>query len=893
MSEHSNDNKINFKHESENPFMSGQLTPMMLQYTEIKDKYKDCILFYRLGDFYEMFFEDAVLASEELGIVLTGRDCGLSERAPLCGVPFHSADSYIAKLVQKGYKIAICEQMEKPDKNSKVPVRREVVRVVTPGTMTDTNYLDDATNNYIFCAYECADGFGIALCDISTGEFMTSSFSVLESNGVIDELVKFMPSEVIFNESFSMSEAVKGLLPTATVHTYDLWNFEYANALKALCEHFRVANLNSFGIEDNIPAIGASGALIAYLHQTQMNTMDHLNTIRLYTNNDFMPLDAASRRNLEISQSMRSGTKKGSLLGVLDKTTTSMGARLLKNWMEQPLIDAIEINKRLDMVEELKKDQFCREEIKDCLGSIYDIERLLSKIVYKSANAKDLTALKKSFEVLPSIKVLMAQLSSDYGSSLCNNLDPLMDLHNIIYKGIIDDPPFSIREGGFIKSGLNETLDRLRHVKNTASDLLNDFEVREREQTGIKNLKVKFNKVFGYSIEITNSFLGKVPDRYIRRQTLANAERYITEELRQIEDDILGADSKIVELEYDLFVQIRDEIEKNVQRIQKAAGIIATLDSLLSLAEVAHLNNYVRPEITNDGAIYIEGGRHPVVEKMSKATFVPNDTLMNLGNNRMSIITGPNMAGKSTYMRQVALITLMAQCGSFVPAQKASISICDRIFTRVGASDDLATGQSTFMVEMSEVANILNQATKNSLLILDEIGRGTSTYDGLSIAWAVLEYIANQSRLGAKTLFATHYHELTELEGNIDGVLNYRMSVRDYNGDIVFLRKIERGAADRSYGIHVARLAGIPSEVLYRSEEVMMLLLHEEMIKKGDTEGESEPVDYGKVDRKAKPKTLSDSDWLVRELIALDVDALSPRDALRTLYEFREKSRGE
>lgn len=870
--------------------MSGQLTPMMLQYMEIKEKYKDCILFYRLGDFYEMFFEDAVLASEELGIVLTGRDCGLSERAPLCGVPFHSADSYIAKLVGKGYKVAICEQMEKPgNNNSKAPLRREVVRVVTPGTIIDNNYLDDSKNNYIFCAYESGEGFGIALCDISTGEFMTTSFSSFESHGILDEVAKFMPSEMIFNEGFSLSESIKSL-GVSTVSSYDPWAFEYVNASKALCEHFRVANLTSFGIEDNLVSIGASGALIAYLHQTQMNNMEHLNTIRFYTKGDFMPLDASSRRNLEISCAMRSGSKKGSLLGVLDKTTTSMGARLLKNWLEQPLIDAPEINKRLDCVGELKKDQLCREEIKACLDSIYDIERLLSKIVYKSANAKDLIALKNSFESLPSIKVLMAQLNSAYGSSLCNELDPLTDLHSLINKGIMDDPPFSVREGGFIKNGLNETLDRLRSIKHKASDMLNDFEIRQREITGIKNLKVKYNKVFGYNMEVTNSYTGKVPDTYIRRQTLANAERYTSEELRQIEDEILGADSKIVELEYDLFVQIRDNIEKNLMRVQKAASIIAKLDALLSLAEAAHLNNYVRPEITNDGAIYIEGGRHPVVEKMSKSAFVPNDTLMNLGSNRMSIITGPNMAGKSTYMRQVALITLMAQCGSFVPAEKASICICDRIFTRVGASDDLATGQSTFMVEMSEVANILNQATKSSLLILDEIGRGTSTYDGLSIAWAVLEYIASQSKLGAKTLFATHYHELTELEGNIEGVLNYRMSVRDYNGDIVFLRKIERGAADRSYGIHVARLAGIPHEVLYRSEEVMMLLLHEEMIKKGSVE-DSEPVYYDRPGKKTKPTALSDSDWLMKELLALDVDALSPREALKTLYELREKSK--
>ena len=872
--------------------MSNQLTPMMLQYMEIKEKYKDCILFYRLGDFYEMFFDDAITASAELGIVLTGRDCGLNERAPLCGVPFHSADSYIAKLVKKGYKVAICEQMEKPGENqSKAPLKREVVRVVTPGTIIDNNYLDESSNNYIFCAHECNEGFGIAICDISTGEFMTTSFSLLESNGVLDEVVKFMPSEIIVSESFSLREDLK-ILSQTNVSLYDQWAFEYANAFKALCEHFGVINLNSFGIEDNMPAIGACGALIAYLHQTQMNKLEHLNSIRFYTTGDFMPLDASSRRNLEISVTMRTGTKKGSLLGVLDKTTTSMGARLLKSWLEQPLVDATEINKRLDCLDEFKNDPLCREEIKSCLESIYDIERLLSKIVYKSANAKDLCALKMSFESLPSIKLLLAGLSSAYGSALCHELDPLSDLHNLINKGIIEDPPFSVREGGFIKDGLSESLDRLREVKYKASDWLSEFEMRQRTETGIKNLKVKYNKVFGYSIEITNAYSDKVPAEYVRRQTLTNAERYTNEELRKIEDEILGAESKIVELEYDLFMQIRDEIERNLQRIQQTATIIATLDVLLSLAEAAHLNNYVRPEITNDGAIIIEDGRHPVVEKMSGSAFVPNDTHMNLGKNRMSIITGPNMAGKSTYMRQVALITLMAQCGSFVPAKSASISICDRIFTRVGASDDLATGQSTFMVEMSEVANILNQATKNSLLILDEIGRGTSTYDGLSIAWAVLEYIADQSKLGAKTLFATHYHELTELEGNVEGVMNYRMSVRDYNGDIVFLRKIERGAADRSYGIHVARLAGIPHDVLYRSEEVMMLLLHEEMIKKGSAADESEAVYYDRPKRRGKVQKDKESDWLVEELLALDIDALTPRDALKTLYEFKEKSRG-
>ncbi|MCL2565623.1 MAG: DNA mismatch repair protein MutS [Defluviitaleaceae bacterium] len=870
-----------------------QLTPMMLQYLEIKEKYKDCILFYRLGDFYEMFFEDALTASAELDIVLTGRECGMDEKAPMCGVPFHSADSYIAKLVKKGYKVAICEQMEKPGVGgSKAPVRREVVRVVTPGTIIDNNYLEIGKNNYIFCAYECEEGFGLSVCDISTGEFTTTSFSLLDTTRVIDEAAKFMPAEIIAREGFSLSEALVSVTGTK-ISFYDPWGFEYANAFKALCDHFGVINLSGFGIEDNIPSIGACGALISYLHQTQMNGIAHINSIRYYTNESFMPLDISSRRNLEISETMRGGSKKGSLLGVLDKTTTSIGARLLKSWMEQPLIDAVEINKRLDLVGELKDNPFYREEIKAYLNNIYDMERLLSKTVYKSVNPKDLIALKKSFESLPSIKLLLVQLKSDYGSELYNNLDSLEDLHHLINKGIMEDPPFSVREGGFIKSGLNTELDRLREVKDKADQWLRDFEMRQRADSGIKNLKIKYNKVFGYYMEVTNSYTDKVPDTYIRRQTLANAERYTNEELKKIEDEILNADGKIVDLEYNLFMEIIAEIEGNAQRIQKSSGVIAALDSLLSLAEAAHINNYTRPEITNDGAMHIKNGRHPVVERMLKDTFVPNDTRMDLGKNRMAIITGPNMAGKSTYMRQVALITLMAQCGSFVPADSAIISICDRIFTRVGAADDLATGQSTFMVEMSEVANILNYATKNSLLILDEIGRGTSTYDGLSIAWAVLEYIADINKLGAKTLFATHYHELTELEGNVDGVVNYRVSVSDYNGDIVFLRKIERGGADRSYGIHVARLAGLPHEVLYRSEEVMMLLLHEDMIRKSGTEDEdnSEAVYYERSKKKTKAPRRGKGDLIIDEILALNIDAMSPREALQTLYDFQEKSK--
>jgi len=865
---------------------------MMIQYMEIKEKYKDAILFYRLGDFYEMFFEDALSASSELDIVLTGRDCGLSERAPMCGIPFHSADSYIAKLVKKGHKVAICEQMEKPDaKASKAPVKREVIRVITPGTIIDNDYLDTGKNNYIFCAYECVEGFGLAVCDVSTGEFTTTSFSNLDSNRVIDEAAKFMPSEVVFSESFSLKEAIVSLTG-AKFSPYDPWAFEYANAFKSLCGHFGVINLSGFGIENNIASIGACGALVAYLHQTQMNDISHINSIRYYTFENFMPLDVPSRRNLEISETIRGGTKKGSLLWVLDKTSTSMGARRLKNWMEQPLVDIEGINNRLESVGEFKDNPLGREELKNHLVNIYDIERLLSKVVYRSGNARDLAALKKSFENLPAIKLLLSKLRSVYGAKLCNELDTLEDLYSLINKGIVDDPPFSIRNGGFIKSGLDTKLDKLREIKNKAADWLNDFEERQRTESGIKNLKVKYNKIFGYSMEITNSYSDKVPDTYIRRQTLTNAERYTNEELKQIEDEILNADEKIVELEYDLFMEIRESIEENACRIQKSAGVIADLDSLLSLAEVAHINNYVKPEITIDGVIDIKNGRHPVVEKMSREAFIPNDTHMNLGKSRMSVITGPNMAGKSTYMRQVALITLMAQCGSFVPADSASISVCDRIFTRVGASDDLATGQSTFMVEMTEVANILNQATKNSLLILDEIGRGTSTFDGLSIAWAVLEHIADVNKLGAKTLFATHYHELTELENNVDGIVNYRAAVSDYNGNIVFLRKIEPGSADRSYGIHVARLAGLPHEVLYRSEEVMMVLMHENIIKKGEADCESEAVDYERPKRKPKQSKNHKGHMIIDELLALNIDAMSPREALQTLYDFQEKSKG-
>ena len=866
--------------------MSG-FTPMMLQYMEIKEKYKDCILFYRLGDFYEMFFEDALTASAELDIVLTGRDCGQNEKAPMCGVPFHSADSYIAKLVKKGYKVAMCEQIGDP-KLSKTLVKREVVRVVSPGTIIDNNYLEDGRNNYIFCIYEEKTGFGISVCDVSTGEFLTSSFPLEESSKIIDEIAKFLPSEIIVNNNFSMKEYIENIFQIK-VNYFSIWAFEYANAMKKLCDHFGIINLNGFGIEDNMPAIGACGALIEYLHQTQMNPLEHINSIRYYTLDQFMFLDISSRRNLEISETIRNGSKKGSLLWVLDKTTTAMGARLLRKWLEQPLIDPAKINLRLDSVGELKNDPLYREEIKSYLNTIYDMERLLGRIVYQSANAKDLVAMKKSLEHLPAIKLMLMQLKSQHSIELFNALDPLEDVYSLISRSIIDEPPFSIREGGFIKNGIDADLDRYREAKNKSSEWLHDFEERQRQESGIKGLKVKYNKVFGYYMEVTNSYKNMVPDTYIRRQTLANAERYTNEELKSIEDAILGADEKIVDIEYRLFVEIRNNVETQAQRIQKSSEVIATIDAITSLGESADLSNYVRPEINVAGFIEIKNGRHPVVEKTIKNPFIPNDTYMDLEKSRMSIITGPNMAGKSTYMRQVALITLMAQCGSFVPADSAQISVCDRIFTRVGASDDLATGQSTFMVEMSEVANILNNATKNSLLILDEIGRGTSTFDGLSIAWSVLEYIADKNKLGAKTLFATHYHELTELEGNVDGVINYRVSVSEINGDIIFLRKIEPGGADRSYGIHVAKLAGIPAEVIERSEDVMVTLLHDDITRTGmnSIKSASDEGVYYKTAKK-KPAHTDKGNLIIDELKLLDVDALSPREALQALYKLKE-----
>ena len=867
-----------------------KLTPMMQQYIEIKEKYQDCILFYRLGDFYEMFFDDALVASKELEITLTGRDCGLSERAPMCGVPFHSCDAYIARLIEKGYKVAICEQTGDP-KTSKTIVKREVVRVITKGTVTDNKTLDERKNNFIMCIYENKSGFGVSVADVTTGDFFTTSFHKDEDKNVVDEIAKYLPSEIIVNEEFNGNDLIKNIFDIKP-YIHDSLSFEYANALKLLCSHFKVINLSGFGISEDELAVGSSGALLNYLYETQKNDLSHINSIKNYALNEFMFLDISSRRNLELCETIRDRSKKGSLLSVLDKTKTSMGARLIRRWLEQPLLNVLEINKRLDAVSEFKEDALFREEIKELLSIVYDIERLTGRIVYNQANPRDFISLKKSIENFPKIKAMLSVLESELNKELFNGLDTLEDIFKLIDDTITEEPPISIREGGFIKAGINEELDRYRFVKNKADDLLLELEEREKANTGIKNLKIKYNKIFGFYLEVTNSYKHLVPDSFIRRQTLANAERYTTIELKEMEEEILMAEEKINKLEYDLFIKTRDDLAKEILRIQNGANIISIVDVLQSLGDVADSNRYVKPIVNSSGAIDIREGRHPVVEKMNKGQFIANDTYLDLDDNRLSIITGPNMAGKSTYMRQTALIVLMAQIGSFIPADYGVIGVVDRIFTRVGASDDLATGQSTFMVEMTEVANILNNATKNSLLILDEIGRGTSTYDGLSIAWAVLEHIADKNKLGAKTLFATHYHELTELEGRVPGVVNYRITVLENGRDIVFLRKIARGGADRSYGILVAKAAGIPVNVIERSNQIMSSLLHNDIIKR-DVLDKNEPtedniVHYGK---KKPPQSKGKYDILVEEINSINLEVLTPREAILKLFDLQEKAK--
>ena len=872
------------------------LSPMMQHYVATKEEYKDCILFYRLGDFYEMFFEDAEKVSRELELTLTGKDCGLEERAPMCGIPYHAADTYINRLVEKGYKVAICEQVEDP-KQAKGIVKREVVRIVTPGTTLDAQGLDESKNNYIMCIVCVGDSFGISIADISTGECMVTELD--KERKLLDEINKFMPAEIICNQALLVSgvdtEDLRARLGIC-INPLEDWYFDDDLCRRILMEHFHTSTIEGLGIADYESGTIAAGALFQYLYETQKSDMAHMTSLTPYVTDRFMLIDSSSRRNLELVETLREKQKRGSLLWVLDKTKTAMGARLLRSYVEQPLIDAGEIELRLAAVEALCDQAMIRDEIREYLQPVYDLERLVSRISYQSANPRDLISFKTSLQMLPFLKQLLHSFPDGLLKELDDAMDDLADLQELIEASIVDDPPFLMKEGGIIKDGYNETVDNYRNAKKEGKQWLSELEASEREKTGIRTLKVKFNKVFGYYIEVTNSFKDQVPDYYTRKQTLTNAERYITPKLKELEDMILGAEDRLYALEYDLFCKIRDTVAKEVVRIQKTAHAIAMLDVFASLSYVASRNQYVRPKLNTKGKIDIRDGRHPVVEQMiPNNMFISNDTLLDNGEHRVSIITGPNMAGKSTYMRQTALIVLMAQIGSFVPAREANIGICDRIFTRVGASDDLASGQSTFMVEMTEVANILRNATPNSLLILDEIGRGTSTFDGLAIAWAVIEHVANPKLLGAKTLFATHYHELTELEGKLPGVHNYCIAVKEKGDDIVFLRKIVKGGADKSYGIQVARLAGVPESVLKRAKELVDQLSDADItaaVKDLASQGKSkkQKVTYDEVD--AQQMSLFDTvqdDSIIEEIRELDISNLTPMDALNTLYRLQNK----
>ena len=875
-----------------------EYSPMMQHYLQTKEEYPDCILFYRLGDFYEMFFEDAKIVSRELELTLTGKSCGQEERAPMCGVPFHAYESYMNRLVAKGYKVAICEQMEDP-KQAKGMVRREVIRVVTPGTNINEQALDEGKNNYIMCIVSLSDQFGVATADVTTGDFFVTE--VDSKRRLLDEIYKFSPTEVVCNEALFMSGLdIDDLKNRVGIVLYSLehWYFDDSLCENTLKEHFRVNSLEGLGLADLECGMIASGSLLKYLYETQKNSLEQISAIHPYTTGKFMVLDSSTRRNLELVETLREKAKRGSLLWVLDKTKTAMGARMLRSFVEQPLIEKEEIEGRLDAIEELMQRAIDREELREYLNPVYDLERLLTRITYQSANPRDLTAFKSSIGMIPHIRGILLELQSKEIQGICEDMDTLEDLYTLIDAAIEEEPPITVREGGIIKDGYHEEIDRLREAKSQGKNWLAELEAKEREKTGIKNLKIKFNKVFGYYLEVTNSFKDLVPDYYTRKQTLTNAERYITPELKEMEDMILGAEDKLVQLEYELFRELREQIAKNVVRIQKTAKALAEIDVFASLALISEQNHYCRPSLNQNGRIDIKNGRHPVVEKMiNNDMFIANDTYLDNQKNRISVITGPNMAGKSTYMRQTALIVLMAQIGCFVPAETADIGIVDRIFTRVGASDDLASGQSTFMVEMTEVANILRNATGNSLLILDEIGRGTSTFDGLSIAWAVVEHISNPKLLGAKTLFATHYHELTELEGKLDNVNNYCIAVKEKGDDIVFLRKIVKGGADKSYGIQVAKLAGVPDSVIERAKEIAEELGRHDIVdfteilsnkKNSATKKKKEHLDEVDLTQMSLFDAVNDND-IIEELKEIDVGNLTPIEALNKLYELQNK----
>ena len=864
------------------------ISPMMQKYLETKEKYKDCILFYRLGDFYEMFFEDAIIASKELEITLTGKDCGLEERAPMAGVPHHAAENYAAKLLEKGYKVAICEQLEDP-KTAKGIVERGVIRILTPGTIVESNLLEEKKNNYIMCICKTGLYYGISVCDISTGEFYSSEIKG-ENNFeiLLDEIARFSPSEIIANSMmFECKDELDKIKERFNIYMNrfnDKFFLEDEGNL-ALDYNIIENKKQVTSLKERKLAVKSINALLEYLNETQMTSLEHINTITLYSISKYMLLDVTARRNLEITEKMRDKSKKGTLLWVLDKTSTSMGGRLLRRWLNDPLLEVKEIQERLDAVKELKENIMLRGDATETLKKVYDIERLAGKMTYGNANARDMITLKNSLQKLPDLKNVLSQCTSPKLKELYEELDELKDIYELIDKSIIEDPPMTVKDGGIIKMRFDPEIDQLKTATTEGKNWIIKLEAEEKAKTGIKTLKIGYNKVFGYYFEVSKSFVSQVPDRFIRKQTLTSGERYITEELKALENQILGAEEKVINLEYNAFVKIREEIAQNIKRLQKSAKVVSTLDVLSSFAQVAEDMNYCMPTVSNNGKITIKEGRHPVIEKMlGVGNFVPNDTILDKDENRLAIITGPNMAGKSTYMRQVALITLMAQIGSFVPATEAEIGVVDKIFTRVGASDDLSMGQSTFMVEMMEVATILKEATENSLVILDEIGRGTSTYDGLSIAWAVAEYIADKEKCGAKTLFATHYHELIELADKQEGIKNYSIAVKEKGEDIIFLRKIVEGGTDESYGIHVARLAGVPKVVTKRANEILRSLERKSMLSGKKVEKENKNVVEGQFDM--FNYKLAE---IAHEIDKINLNELTPIDALNTLLKIKEK----
>ena len=866
-----------------------EYSPMMQHYLQTKEEYKDCILFYRLGDFYEMFFDDAINVSRELELTLTGKDCGQAERAPMCGIPYHAAETYISRLISKGYKVAICEQLEDP-KKAKGIVKRDVIRVVTPGTVMESNLLEEKKNNYLMCIYKSGIFYGVTVCDISTGDFRTTQ--IKDNNNfalLMDEISRYSPAELIVNPMmYECSEEIEKIRTRFDVYITKLEEEEFAENEDTTAIAYNLVNDNDDKVDsfDGMELCKFStNAMIRYLQDTQKTNLDHINKLVIYNVTKYMSLDINARRNLEITEKLRDKSKKGTLLWVLDKTATAMGGRMLRRWLSDPLVDDVQINKRLNAVEELKNNIILRGDITEALKKVYDIERLAGKIAYGSVNARELISLKNSASQLPEIKSILSNTNSKLLKELFESLDDLQDIYKLIDETIIEEPPISTKEGGLIKLGYNEEIDKLKTATTDGKKWLIELEAKEKEETGIKNLKVGYNKVFGYYIEVSKSNVGLVPERYIRKQTLTTGERYITEELKNLENQILGAEERVIQLEYNAFVEVREKIERQLQRIQKTANVVSILDVLCSFANVAEDQGYVKPEVDNSGIIDIKDGRHPVIEKiLPSGSFVQNDTYLDKEENRLSIITGPNMAGKSTYMRQVALITLMAQCGSFVPASSAHIGVVDKIFTRVGASDDLSMGQSTFMVEMMEVATILKEATANSLVILDEIGRGTSTYDGLSIAWAVAEYISDSEKCGAKTLFATHYHELTKLEDKLEGVKNYSIAVKEKGEDVIFLRKIIPGGTDESYGVHVAKLAGVPQVVTKRANEILKSLERKSALGEKQQEKENKQVASGQLD--LYNYKLAE---IAHEIDKINVNELTPIDALNAIVKIKEK----